>query len=296
MASYEKKYVQLQNEKLAYIEVGSGDKVIVLIHGNFTSSFSLYPFFERCPKNARMIAFDLRGFGDSSYNNRFDTIDELADDVIEALNVLGLKKINLVGWSLGGAVCLKIAAKLKYSVDSMSLIQSASYRGYPVFQKDSKYKDIYGKVYPNKDAMALDPILVLPLLQAYAQKDRAFLDAIKMASTWSKNRPSKEICDEYIDEQLKQRCLVDADWALANFNMSNSSNMYNLGTNDIKDITCKTFMTNATGDAVVTSKMTLENIKVLKDLTVKVYEGEGHQVLFDRPDEVTSDIYSFIGL
>ena len=271
MALYEKKYVQLQNEKLAYIEVGSGDKVIVLIHGNFTSSFSLYPFFERCPKNARMIAFDLRGFGDSSYNNRFDTIDELADDVIEALNVLGLKKINLVGWSLGGAVCLKIAAKLKYSVDSMSLIQSASYRGYPVFQKDSKYKDIYGKVYPNKDAMALDPILVLPLLQAYAQKDRAFLDAIKMASTWSKNRPSKEICDEYIDEQLKQRCLVDADWALANFNMSNSSNMYNLGTNDIKDITCKTFMTNATGDAVVTSKMTLENIKVLKDLTVKVY-------------------------
>ena len=296
MALYEKKYVQLQNEKLAYIEVGSGDKVIVLIHGNFTSSFSLYPFFERCPKNARMIAFDLRGFGDSSYNNRFDTIDELADDVIEALNVLGLKKINLVGWSLGGAVCLKIAAKLKYSVDSMSLIQSASYRGYPVFQKDSKYKDIYGKVYPNKDAMALDPILVLPLLQAYAQKDRAFLDAIKMASTWSKNRPSKEICDEYIDEQLKQRCLVDADWALANFNMSNSSNMYNLGTNDIKDITCKTFMTNATGDAVVTSKMTLENIKVLKDLTVKVYEDEGHQVLFDRPDEVTSDIYSFIGL
>lgn len=296
MALYEKKYVQLQNEKLAYIEVGSGDKVIVLIHGNFTSSFSLYPFFERCPKNARMIAFDLRGFGDSSYNNRFDTIDELADDVIEALKVLGLNKINLVGWSLGGAVCLKIAAKLKYFVESMSLIQSASYRGFPVFQKDSKYRDIYGKVYPNKDAMALDPILVLPLLQAYAQKDRAFLDAIKMASTWSKNRPSKEICDEYIDEQLKQRCLVDTDWALANFNMSNSSNMYNLGTNDIKDITCKTFMTNATGDAVVTSKMTLENIKALKDLTVKVYEGEGHQVLFDRPDEVTSDIYSFIGL
>jgi pimeloyl-ACP methyl ester carboxylesterase len=296
MALYEKKYVQLQNEKLAYIEVGSGNKVIVLIHGNFTSSFSLYPFFERCPKNARMIAFDLRGFGDSSYNNRFDTIDELADDVIEAIKVLGLKNINLVGWSLGGAVCLKIAAKLGCSVDSMSLIQSASYRGFPVFQKDSKYRDIYGKVYPNKDAMALDPILVLPLLQAYAQNDRAFLDAIKMASTWSKNRPSKEICDEYIDEQLKQRCLVDADWALANFNMSNSSNMYNLGTNDINNITCKTFMTNATGDAVVTSKMTIENMKALKNLTVKVYEGEGHQVLFDRPDEVTSDIYSFIGL
>ena len=42
---YEKKYIQLKKEKLAYIEVGSGDTTIVLIHGNFTSSFSLYPFF-----------------------------------------------------------------------------------------------------------------------------------------------------------------------------------------------------------------------------------------------------------
>ena len=296
MAMYEKKYVQLKKEKLAYIEVGSGDTTIVLIHGNFTSSFSLYPFFERCPKNARMIAFDLRGFGDSSYNNTFNTIDELAEDVMEACLFLNLKNIHLVGWSLGGAVCLKIAAEFGYFVESMSLIQSASYRGYPVFQKDSKYRDIYGLVYPSKESLALDPILVLPLLQAYKQKDRAFLDAIKMASTWSKNRPPKEICDIYIDEQLKQRNLVDADWALANFNMSNFSNLYNLGTNDIGKITCRVFVTNATADVVVTPGMTAENVSVLKNATVKVYENEGHQVLFDRPGEVTGDIFKFIGL
>ena len=296
MALYEKKYVQLENETLAYIEVGSGDNVVVLIHGNFTSSFSLYPFFERCPQNTRLIAFDLRGFGDSSYNHSFNTIDELAEDVIEAIKTLNLGKVHIVGWSLGGGVCMKIAAKASDLVESMSLIQSASYRGYPVYQKDAKYRDIVGKIYPSKEQMSLDPILVLPLLQAYAQKDRAFLDLIKMSSTWSKNRPSKEICDIYIDEQLKQRCLVDADWALANLNMSNFSNLYNLGTKDIKDIKCRTFITYATGDVVVTSAMTKENIGALKGATVKVYEKEGHQVLFDRPDEVTGDIYSFIGL
>lgn len=296
MAMYEKKYVELKNEKLAYIEVGSGENVIVLIHGNFTSSFSLYPFFERCPSNARMIAFDLRGFGDSSYNNRFDTIDELAEDVIEAVEVLNLGKINLVGWSLGGAVCLKIAAKAQHFVESMSLIQSASYRGYPVYQKNAKYRDIKGLIYPSKAALALDPVLVLPLTQAYETNDRAFLDAIKMASTWSKNRPCKEICDIYIDEQLKQRNLVDADWALCNFNMSNFSNLYNLGTNDIGNINCRIFVTNATADAVVTPTMTYENVSVLKNAVVKTYENEGHQVLFDRPDEVTKDIFDFIGL
>jgi pimeloyl-ACP methyl ester carboxylesterase len=178
----------------------------------------------------------------------------------------------------------------------MSLIQSASYRGYPVYQKNAKYKDIKGLIYPSKDALALDPVLVLPLTQAYETNDRAFLDAIKMASTWSKNRPSKEICEKYIDEQLKQRNLVDADWALCNLNMSNFSNLYNLGTNDIGNINCRVFVTNATADAVVTPTMTYENVSVLKNAVVKTYENEGHQVLFDRPDEVTKDIFDFIGL
>ena len=295
MAMYEKKYVELKNEKLAYIEAGSGDKTVVLIHGNFTSSFSMYPFYERCKPGMRIIGFDLRGFGDSSYNNRFDTLDELAEDVIEAIEKLNLGKVHLVGWSLGGAVCMKVAAKAQDLVASMSLIQSGSYRGYPIFQRDKKYREIYGRIYPSKEQLALDPIVVLPLLQAYEQKDRTFLDDIKKVSTWSKNRPSKEICDEYIDEQLKQRNLVDADWALANFNMSNYSNIYNLGTNDIHDVKCRVYMTYATADTVVTQKMTEENIQALNPAVVKVYENEGHQVLFDRPDEVVGDIFNFIG-
>lgn len=292
---YNKKFVELKNETLAYIEKGNGKKNIILIHGNFSSSFALYPFYESCPKDYKMYGFDLRGFGDSTYNHRFDTIDELAEDIIEAIEVLKLDKVHLIGWSLGGAVCMKIAAKVPHLVESMSLIQSASYRGFPIFEKDDKFKDIYGHIYPSKEKLATDPVLVVPLLQAYAQKDRAFLDWMKQVSTWSKNRPSEEICNAYIDDQLKQRNLVDADWALANLNMSNSSNMYNLGTNDIGNIKCRVFMTFATGDALVTEQMTRENISALKPEVLKVYEGEGHQVLYDRTKEVTEDIYNFIG-
>lgn len=292
---YDKKFVELKKETLAYIEKGNGKKNIVLIHGNFSSSFALYPFYESCPKDYKMYGFDLRGFGDSTYNERFDTIDELADDIIEAIEVLKLDKVHLIGWSLGGAVCMKIAAKVPHLVETMSLIQSASYRGFPVFEKDDKFQDIYGHIYPSKEKLATDPVLVVPLLQAYAQKDRAFLDWMKQVSTWSKNRPSPEICDAYIDDQLKQRNLVDVDWALANFNMSGSSNMYSLGTNDIGNIKCRVFMTFATGDAVVSEQMTRENIAALKPEVVKVYEGEGHQVLYDRTKEVLEDIYTFIG-
>ena len=54
-------------------------------------------------------------------------------------------------------------------------------------------------------------------------------------------------------------------------------------------------MTFATGDTLVTEQMTRENISALNPEVIKVYEGEGHQVLFDRTEEVTSDIFNFIG-
>ena len=42
-------------------------------------------------------------------------VDENADIVISLLNQLGIKKCNLVGWSMGSAVALSIARKKKKS-------------------------------------------------------------------------------------------------------------------------------------------------------------------------------------
>lgn len=57
---------------------------------NMSSSVHYGPLIERLQGSFRCVAPDLRGFGDSSYNNRFDTMDELAEDVkllLDALNI-----------------------------------------------------------------------------------------------------------------------------------------------------------------------------------------------------------------
>ena len=44
----EKKYLELPNgEKIAYVEKGRGDKVVVMVHGNFSSSYHYEPLYKR---------------------------------------------------------------------------------------------------------------------------------------------------------------------------------------------------------------------------------------------------------
>lgn len=295
MEKLEKKKIKIDNgEELAYVEVGTGKNTIILVHGNFSSSIHYYPLLSQCPKDYKMISIDLRGFGDSTYNNRFNTLDELAVDLIDAMNKLNVNDFDLVGWSLGGGVALKIAALLGKRVKSLFLIQSASYRGFPIYKKDAKFHNLVGQIYSSKEELATDPVLVVPMLQAYSAHDKNFVEATFMGTMWNMKRPPEDEVEVYIEETMKQRCLVDADYALANLNMSNFSNLYNLGTNDINKVQCKTLITLATKDLVVSEFMVKENINALPNATLKVYEGLGHSLITDDRERVLNDILEFI--
>lgn len=50
---------------------------------------------------------DLRGFGDSTYNN---SIKDLSDDLYDFVNKLGIWLFTIVGWSARGSVCMQYRA------------------------------------------------------------------------------------------------------------------------------------------------------------------------------------------
>lgn len=62
--SYEKKFVQIFGQRMAYVEVGSGDP-IVFLHGNPTSSYLWRNILPHVQELGRCIAPDLIGMGDS---------------------------------------------------------------------------------------------------------------------------------------------------------------------------------------------------------------------------------------
>lgn len=295
----EKKYVDLPNgEKLAYIEKGQGNKVIVLIHGNFSSCYHYEPLYKNIPDDYRVVAMDLRGYGDSSYNTPVETLHDFADDVAALLKVLGIEKAVVAGWSLGGCVAMSLAARYQSVVEKLVLISSGSAKGYPVFRKSATYENLVGSIYETKEELATDPVTVVPMVTCQKNKDFKTMENIwnlTIYTSESKKRPTEEENEVYIAETLKQVNLVDADWALMNFNISDTTSFYSAGENIAKDIICPVLAINGKQDITTPEVMTAENRQAIKGVIQKYYEDCGHSVLNDQPQQLVNDVLEFIG-
>jgi pimeloyl-ACP methyl ester carboxylesterase len=287
----EKKFISIGKEELAYLDVGQGP-VVVMVHGNMSSSIHYEPLISRIKDKYRCIAVDLRGFGDSSYNNHFDTLEELADDVNLLTEALGIDSYYLVGWSNGGGVSLKLCAKYPDKVKKFFDIEGAGLKGYPVFKKEN-YQST-GKPYANKEEMAQDPMQVAPVLAIFEKGDAAMMTSIWDATIYTVNKPTREQNDLWMSETLKQRNLVDLDWALATLNMSDEYTPYGKGDGTIKNIKCPVALTMAEKDVVVPDYMVLDNYNALGELaTLLPYENCGHSPMVDCPDRLANDVVEF---
>jgi len=291
----EKKYVTLKNgETYAYLEKGTGDKVLVLIHGNLSSSVYYKPLIDRLPDDIRVIAPDLRGFGNSSYQNPFDSLATLATDIQLLLSELKISKAHIAGWSLGGGVAMEFAARYPRSTEKLILINSTTHKGYPIFKKDAQNAPIFTEGYKNKDEMAKDPIQVKPILEAIATENAFFMSYIYDLTIYTNKKPSPEDSQLYIAETLKQRALVDADFSLASLNMSDTPNLYAKGDGSIKQIKADTLMFWGTLDKTVPEYMVLDNLKALPNAKYVKFDDCGHSPLVDKPDELANEILTFI--
>lgn len=287
----EKKFISIGTETLAYLDEGQGP-VVVMVHGNMSSSIHYEPLISRIKDKYRCIAVDLRGFGDSTYNNRFDTLEELADDVNALTEALGIDSYYLVGWSNGGGVSLRLCAKYPDKVKKFFDIEGAGLKGYPVFKKEN-YQST-GEPYANKEEMAADPVQVGPVLNIFAKGDSAMMTSIWDATIYTVNKPTREQNDLWMAETLKQRNLVDLDWALATLNMSDEYTPYGKGDGSIKNIKCPVALTMAEKDIVVPDYMVLDNYNALGSLAILLpYENCGHSPMVDCPDRLADDVCKF---
>lgn len=291
----EKKFLNLSNkEKLAYLDIGEGKETLVLIHGNMSSGLHYKPLIERFQNDFRIIAPDLRGFGDSSYVNEFNDLEDLADDVIELLGLLNIHKFYVAGWSTGGAVALKIAAKKPEEVEKVILIESCSYKGYPIFKKNPQGQPIVGSYYSTKAEVAQDPVQVAPIIGIFATGATAYMKAIWDQLIYTVNKPSKEDDDFYLAETMKERCIVDVDWALTRFNMSDEHNGVTEGDGSIKDVVCPVLSFWGEKDIVVLEYMVDETVAALKNCRKVKLEQSGHNPLLDVPDRLVEEITNFL--
>jgi len=95
--------------ELFYVVKGSG-KPLILLHANGLSHIVFCRIIEPLSKHFTVYAIDSRGHGKSCKVKEYNYRD-MADDVIDFINMFALKDVNLYGYSDGGIIGLLVASK-----------------------------------------------------------------------------------------------------------------------------------------------------------------------------------------
>ncbi len=117
-------YFKSDGNKIFYEIKGEGAPLL-FIHGWATTSRVWEGQIDYFSKNYKVICFDLAGFG-KSVSSKPITLDSLAKDLSRLINYLSLKKVILVGWSLGSLVSLRLALNSARLFKALVLVDATS--------------------------------------------------------------------------------------------------------------------------------------------------------------------------
>jgi pimeloyl-ACP methyl ester carboxylesterase len=116
-------YIPVGNEKLHYLQSGTGKKVLLAFHGYGNNAAIFHPFDTYLNNEYTTLSFDLPHHGSSQWaENTPLTKRELVLLVEAVKEKFGVDKVSLLGYSMGGRVCLTIISLLPESIGKAALI------------------------------------------------------------------------------------------------------------------------------------------------------------------------------
>ena len=114
-----------KNTKISYTDEGKGTAV-VLLHGFLENKSMWDKYISLLAKNHRVVTVDLLGHGETECMGYVHVMEDQADMLYAVLIHLKLRKVVLVGHSMGGYVALAFAELYPDHIKGMVLLNSTS--------------------------------------------------------------------------------------------------------------------------------------------------------------------------
>ncbi len=162
-------YADVNGLNMYYEIHGEGEgKPLVLLHGAFTTiDISFGKMLPTLAKNRQVIAIEQQGHGHTEDIDRPLSFEQMTDDTAELLQQLGIKKADILGYSMGGVIAMELGIRYPDLVNKLVII-SAPYKRdgwYPEVAAlienitpetftDLGFPQAYAKVAPNPDGWA----------------------------------------------------------------------------------------------------------------------------------------------
>ncbi|WP_299162199.1 alpha/beta hydrolase [uncultured Tenacibaculum sp.] len=112
------KHVKVNGTKIYYEEYGEGEPLLI-IHSCGTDISAMEYQIDYFRNKYRIIAVDSRGQGKSKLKTKKLTYDLMAQDLEALVKHLKLKTINVLGWSDGGIIALKMGINNKVNINKI---------------------------------------------------------------------------------------------------------------------------------------------------------------------------------
>nr|WP_295884472.1 alpha/beta hydrolase [uncultured Devosia sp.] len=117
--------VEVNGMQMYYEVSGEGDPLIVL-HGAYMNIPTMGDIIPRLAETHKVYALEFQGHGRTEDIDRPITYPNLADDVAEFMDAVGIEKADIFGYSMGAATGLKLAIDHPEKVDQL-VVASVAY-------------------------------------------------------------------------------------------------------------------------------------------------------------------------
>ncbi len=259
------------------IERGEGQP-IVLLHGITLQASTWSRQFDLADDH-RVVACDLRGHGDSTPGSDGLGLEVLASDLATVLAGLDLRDAILVGHSMGGMTvqtfCREYPEVLEARVAGVVLLSTSARR---VLLDDAQAQNLADQLVQRGEKTNWTP---LPLLRI----------------PWS---DLVETIVRYAFGRSPSRVDLARAWAMYDVMDDEHLGRSNIGLLDydvrdtLLDLEVPALVVTGELDRLTPPRFAIEMAELLSRSELHLLPGAGHQIMFERPDELDRLIRSFV--
>jgi pimeloyl-ACP methyl ester carboxylesterase len=269
MASESLATIAIDGAELAYRRLGSGQPLLVLNGFAATSADWDPSFVHKLAASNELILLDNRGIGCSTDNGRQFDIDQLADDAARVIEMLGIERANVMGWSMGGFVAQTLAMHRPDCVNKLILLSTDA--GGP--DADLASAGVWSKLIDMSGTPHEQARRVLSLLfpDDFAESVyREFGDIVAAARA----RLSPDL--------VKRQTAAMDQWHRAGVG------------NRLQDVNVPVLIATGTADVVIPPSNALKLVNAIAGAWLAQFNGGGHAFMAQYPRPLADLIYSFL--
>ena len=236
------------------------DTPIVLVHGVGLNHTIWEPQIDAFDNS--VLAYDILGHGKTPLNNDNISFDNFSNQLINLIDELKMKKIHLIGFSIGSLIARNFASKFNDRLESLTLLCS-------IFNRTEKQQQIV--------------------------KDR--FELVKKSKSLSKQALKRWFTDDYLEKNPNTYNKISS--ILEQNNMENFLKVYELFINHkdnekFENIKTKTLVMTGEEDIGSTPEMSENLSKVINNSKVKIISKGKHLCSIECADDVNMSIRKHI--